>query len=203
MNGLIAKKIGMTQVYDQEGCLIPVTVLEAGPCVITQIKTQENDGYQAIQIGFGVDKKTKKPQAGHLKDISPLPKYLKEFRVDKLDGLSRGQQIKADIFAAGESVVISGISIGKGTAGTIKRWNFSRGPMGHGSKSHRLPGSIGAGTTPGRVFKGQKMSGRMGNERISQKNVDVVKVDLEKNIILVKGAVPGFDNGIVTIVRNG
>lgn len=183
MKGLIARKIGMTQVYDQEGCLIPVTVLEAGPCVVNQVKTVEKDGYSALQLAF--------------------EKHKKEFRAEKIEGVEKGQELKADIFAPGDSVVISGTSIGKGTAGTVKRWHFSRGPMGHGSKNHRLPGSIGAGTTPGRVFKGLKMSGRMGNKTITQKNIKIVQVDVEKNFILVKGAVPGSENGIVSIIKNG
>ncbi|NQU17331.1 MAG: 50S ribosomal protein L3 [Candidatus Saganbacteria bacterium] len=201
--GLIGRKIGMTQVYDQNGCVVPVTVLEVGPCVVTQLKEEKKDGYCAIQLGFGERKKMGKTFAGHFKGISPYPKYLKEFRLDKVEGISRGQVIRADIFSAGEVVVISGTSIGKGTAGTIKRWNFSRGDMGHGSKSHRLPGSIGGGTTPGRVFKGQKMAGRMGNEKVTQKNILVVDVDVKKNVILVKGAVPGSEKGIISIFKTG
>lgn len=203
MNGLIGKKIGMTQVYNTEGVLIPVTVLEVGPCVVTQVKTVEKDGYTAVQLGFGIEKKPTKPLKNHSKDLPVVSKYIKEFRLDKVDGISRGQEFKADLFEAGEYVVVSGTSIGKGFAGTVKRWHFSRGDMTHGSKNHRLPGSIGAGTTPGRVFKGQKMSGRMGNEKVTQKNILIVDVDLEKNMILVKGAVPGSDSGIVTLVKSG
>ncbi len=203
MNGLIGKKIGMTQVYNTEGVLIPVTVLEVGPCVVTQVKTIEKDGYTAIQLGFGINKKPTKPLKNHSKDLSVVSKHIKEFRLDKVDGINRGQEFKADLLEAGEYVVISGTSIGKGTAGTIRRWNFARGDMTHGSKSHRLPGSIGAGTTPARVFKGQKMAGRMGNEKVTQKNILVVSVDVEKNMVLVKGAVPGSDSGIVTIVKSG
>lgn len=203
MNGLLAKKIGMTQVYDAEGAVIPVTVLEAGPCVVAQIKTENKDGYNAVQLGFGQRKKAGKLLKKQLKDLPFMPQHLKEFKVEKTDGINRGQEIKVDIFSAGEYVVVSGNSIGKGFTGTIRRWNFSRGDMGHGSKSHRIPGSIGGGTTPGRVLKGKKMAGRMGNEKITQKNIMVVAIDLEQNLILVKGSVPGPSNSILSIIKQG
>lgn len=177
----------MTQVYDKEGRLIPVTVIEAGPCVVNQVKTMEKDGYRAVQIGFMKQKKKEKPL------------HLKEFKADKVEGIVKGQEFKVDIFAEGERIKVSGTSIGKGTQGTVKRHHFHRGDMAHGSKFHRLPGSIGAGTTPGRVLKGMRMAGRMGNEAVSQKNVLIVKIDLEKNMILLKGAVPGCDNAIVVL----
>ncbi|MBU0573316.1 MAG: 50S ribosomal protein L3 [Candidatus Margulisiibacteriota bacterium] len=197
MKKLIAKKIGMSQVYSDQGDLIPVTVLEAGPCVIAQVKTDEKDGYRAVQLGFGKKKKINKPQKGHLKELTP--QCLVECRVEKTEGLEVGQIYKADMFKAGEMVNVSGISRGKGFMGTVVRWNFGRGDMTHGSKSHRIPGSIGAGTTPGRVFKGTKMAGQMGNVKVKQRNLLVVSVDPENNIMLVRGAVPGHKNGIVVV----
>ena len=197
MDNILAKKIGMTQIFDEVGNVVPVTVLEAGPCVVTQVKTNENDGYSAIQVGFGKAKKLNKPMKGHLKEATSV--HLKEFRVAKTDDYKVGQEIKAEIFKKDDVVSVSGTSIGKGFAGTIKRHNFSRGLMSHGSKSHRLPGSIGGGTTPGRVFKGTKMAGRMGNEKVTQTNVKVAKVEGEKNLILLKGAVPGKPGNLVVI----
>lgn len=202
MKGLIAKKIGMTQIFDEEGRVIPVTVLQAGPCMITQIKTKDKDGYAALQIGFGEKKSVNKPLSGHLKEISPFPQHLLEIRVDSTDSLERGQKITTEIFSAGDKVKISGISIGKGFAGRIKRWHFNRGPMSHGSKCHRLPGSIGAGTTPGRVFKGMKMAGHLGQAKVTEEKI-IVRINNEKNLILVKGAVPGADNGILKVVKVG
>ncbi len=168
---------------------MPVTVIEAGPCVVTQVKTKDNDGYTAVQVGFGSAKKISKPRQGHLKELKA--KYLREFRIEKPEEYKVGQEIKVEIFKAGELVSVSGISIGKGFAGNVKRHHHSRGPMSHGSKSHRIPGSIGAGTTPGRVFKGLRMPGRMGNELATVKNLKVVKVDAQQNILLLRGAVPG------------
>lgn len=202
MKGLIAKKIGMTQIFDEEGRVIPVTVLQAGPCVVTQIKNRQKDGYSALQLGFGEKKIVNKPLSGHLKEIIPLPRYLMEIRTESVEGIVRGQKITVEIFSAGEKVKISGISIGKGFAGRIKRWHFHRGPMSHGSKCHRLPGSIGAGTTPGRVLKGMKMAGHLGQVQVTEEKI-IIKIDNEKNLILVKGAVPGPDNGIVKVVKVG
>ncbi|MEA3494201.1 MAG: 50S ribosomal protein L3 [Candidatus Margulisiibacteriota bacterium] len=194
---MLAKKLGMTQIFDEAGNVVPVTVLEAGPCVVTQVKTNENVGYSAIQVGFGKAKKLNKPMKGHLKEASSA--HLKEFRVAKTGDYKVGQEIKAEVFKKGDVVTVSGTTIGKGFAGTIKRHNFSRGPMSHGSKNHRLPGSIGGGTTPGRVFKGLKMAGRMGNEKVTQTNVKVAKVDGEKNLILLKGAVPGKPGNLLVL----
>lgn len=197
MDKLLATKIGMTQIFDEAGNVVPVTVVEAGPCVITQVKTNENDGYSAVQVGFGKAKKLNKPMKGHLKEA--ICAHLKEFKVAKTDDYKVGQEIKVEIFKKDDVLTVSGTSIGKGFAGTIKRHNFSRGPMSHGSKSHRLPGSIGAGTTPGRVFKGTKMAGRMGNEKVTIKSVKVAKVEGEKNLILLKGAVPGKPGNLLVL----
>ena len=202
MKGLIGKKIGMTQIFTEEGLVIPVTVVEAGPNFVTQIKTTENDGYTAIQVGFE-DKKTKrviKPVEGHFEKSGVTPKRIvQEFVVDDAAAYSLGQEIKADIFTEGEKVDIQGTSKGKGTQGPIKRHNQSRGPETHGSKYHRGPGSIGAASYPARVFKGMKMAGRMGNEKVTVQNLEVVRVDSERNLLLIKGAVPGPKRGIITI----
>lgn len=202
MKGILGKKIGMTQIFTEEGRVIPVTVVEAGPMVVTQIKTIETDGYNAIQVGFD-DIKAKnvtKPLKGHFeKSNIEYRRTLKEFVVEDPTAYKVGQEIKADIFAAGNKVDVTGTSKGKGTQGTIKRHNASRGPMTHGSKSHRLSGSLGAGTTPGRVFKGQPMFGRMGNETVTVQNLEIAKVDVERNILLIKGAIPGPKSGLLTI----
>ncbi len=168
-------------------------------------KTIEDDGYSALQIGFGSGKNINKPEAGHVSraGLSKAPKYLREFRMDKVDEYSLGQEMNVGIFKVGELVNVVGTSIGKGTAGTVKRWHFRRGPMTHGSKSHRIPGSIGAGTTPGRVLKGTKMAGRMGVDRVTVKNLAVVQIDPAKNLLLVSGAVPGAKNGLLVIRKAG
>ncbi|MEE8638355.1 MAG: 50S ribosomal protein L3 [Candidatus Margulisiibacteriota bacterium] len=197
VNGLLGEKIGMTQVFGESGNVVPVTVIEAGPCVVTQLKTEEKDGYCAIQVGFGKRKKMNKPSQGHLKELNA--KYLQEFRVDKPEEYKIGQEIKVEIFKPGELVWVSGISIGKGFAGTVKRHHFARGPMTHGSKSHRIPGSIGGGTTPGRVYKGRKMPGRMGAGRVTVKNLKVARVDTEKNLLLLEGGVPGKRGNLLEI----
>jgi len=198
--GLIGKKLGMTQIFNDDGTVVPVTVVEAGPNVVTQKKTEELDGYNAIQFGFE-DKKeqrTNKPDKGHFKRAGIKPKkHLVEFR-DFPQDLNEGDQITVDLFSAGEMIDVVGVSKGKGFAGTIKRHNFSRGPMTHGSHNHRAPGSIGA-TDAARVFKGQKLPGRMGHERVTIQNLEVVKVDTEKHVILIKGSVPGPNNSIVHI----
>lgn len=198
--GLIGKKLGMTQIFKENGMVVPVTVFEAGPNVVVQKKTIEKDGYCALQIGFG-DKKehrTNKPKKGHFKRAGVSPKkHLAEFR-DFNGDLNEGDEISVDLFAEGEKVDVIGISKGKGFAGTIKRYNFARGPMTHGSRSHRAPGSIG-GVDAARVFKGKKMPGRMGHERVTIQNLEVVKVDKENHAILIKGSVPGPVNGIVYI----
>ena len=192
--GLIGKKIGMTQIFDESGKVIPVTVIEAGPCVVAQVKTQDTDGYQAIQLGFGEikEKKLNKPTKGHFTKVNVTPKkHLREFRLDSVEGLTVGQELKADIFAAGDKLDIQGTSKGKGFQGVIKRHGQHRGPMGHGSMYHRRPGSMGPTSTPGRVFKGKKLPGHMGAQTISIQNLEVIRVDLDKNVILVKGSVPG------------
>ena len=200
--GLIGRKIGMTQIFDESGKVIPVTVIEAGPCVVAQVKTVENDGYQAIQLGFGdvKEKKLTKPAKGHFTKVNVTPKkHLREFRMDSLEGYTVGQELKADVFAAGDKLDIQGISKGKGFQGVIKRHGQSRGPMGHGSMYHRRPGSMGPTSTPGRVFKGKKLPGHMGAQTISIQNLEVVRVDLDKNVILVKGSVPGAKGAILKL----
>ena len=200
--GVIGEKLGMTQVYDQDGIVIPVTVIKIDPLTVTQIKTDATDGYNAIQVGVvpAKEKHLTKGQIGHLKKNN-LPNFrmLKEFRVDNPSEFEIGQEIGLSVFENVEKVDVTGRSIGKGFQGTVKRHNFSRGPMAHGSKNHRAPGSIGAGTTPGRVYKGQNMAGNMGNETVTVTKLKVVKVDAEKNILLVKGSVPGPEGKLVTI----
>ena len=200
--GLIGKKIGMTQIFDEKGLVIPVTVIEAGPCVVAQVKTSETDGYDAIQLGFG-DVKAKhinKPEMGHFaKSKLEAKRHLREFRLDDISTYKVGDEVKADVFAAGEKVDIQGTSKGKGFQGVIKRHGQSRGPMGHGSMYHRRPGSMGSTTTPGRVFKGKKLPGHMGHTTITIQNLEVVKTDLDKNVILVKGSVPGAKGAILKL----
>ena len=200
--GLIGKKLGMTQIFDEQGKVIPVTVIEAGPCVVAQVKTVETDGYNAIQLGFGDVKESKinKPEKGHFaKAKLALKKHLREFRLDSVDGVNVGDEIKVDTFQAGDKIDVQGTSKGKGFQGVIKRHGQSRGPMGHGSMYHRRPGSMGPTSTPGRVFKGKKLPGHMGRVTVTIQNLDVVKVDLDKNAILVKGSVPGAKGAILKL----
>lgn len=202
MKNMIGRKIGMTQIFQEDGSVIPVTVLEAGPIVVTQKKTVESDGYNAIQVGFAKIKEQRmnKPMKGHFTKANlELKKYLKEFRVDNVEEFEIGQEIKADAFAAGDLVDVTGTSKGKGTQGVIKRHGFSRGRETHGSHFHRRPGGLSAGTYPGRVFKGHRMGGRMGNEKVTVQNLEIVRVDAEKNLILIKGAVPGPKKGIIIV----
>lgn len=201
MKGLLGKKVGMTQIFTEQGEVIPVTVVEAGPVVVTQIKTTEKDGYTAIQVGFedAKEKALNKPQKGHLAAANTLKKHLKEFRVDSVEGYTVGQEIKADLFAAGELIDVTGISKGKGFQGPIKRHGQSRGPETHGSRYHRRPGSLGACSYPGRVFKNKKLAGHMGSVKVTVQNLEVVRVDADKNFILVKGAIPGAKGSVVTI----
>ena len=201
MKGILGKKIGMTQIFTEHGEVIPVTVVEAGPVVVTQIKTTENDGYTAIQVGFqdAKEKSLNKPQKGHLAAANVLKKHLKEFRVDAVEEFTVGQEIKADLFAAGELIDVTGISKGKGFQGPIKRHGQSRGPETHGSRYHRRPGSMGACSYPGRVFKNKKLAGHMGSVKVTVQNLEVVRVDADKNFILVKGAIPGAKGSVVTI----
>ena len=191
---ILTTKVGMTQVFSEDGVLTPVTVLQAGPCVVTQVKTVENDGYSAVQVGFGDirEKLVNKPKKGHFAKAGVTAKrFLKEFRLEDAESYTLGQEIKADVFAAGDKVDATAKSKGKGFQGAIKRHGQSRGPMAHGSKYHRHAGSNGSATTPGRVFKGKHMPGHMGAVRVTVQNLEVVSVDAEKNLILVKGAVPG------------
>jgi large subunit ribosomal protein L3 len=203
MKGLIGKKMGMTRVFDEDGRSIPVTVLECGPCPVTQIKTTEKDGYQAVQLGFGADRKEKrtpKPLLGHLaKSGSGPQRMLREFKVDDLEGFALGQQITVDLFDGTAKVRVTGISKGRGFAGVIRRYGFQRGRETHGSHNHRVPGSIGACATPSRVFRGKKMPGRMGNDRVTVKNLELVRIDKENNLLFVKGAVPGTRNGYILV----
>ena len=199
--GIFGKKLGMTQVFDDEGLAVPVTVVEAGPCTVTQIKTKETDGYTAIQIGYGNNKRLNKPEKGHLAKAgveAPL-KHLKEYRVDKTEDFELGQELTVSSFEAGQLIDVSGTTIGHGFTGYQKRHNFSRGPMAHGSKNHRLPGSIGPGTTPGRVYPGKRMAGRDGGKRTTIRKLAIVRVDEERNLLLVKGSVPGVEGGLLEI----
>ena len=198
--GIIGKKLGMTQIFDEVGNVIPVTVIEAGPCVVTQKKTVENDGYSAVQLGFEniEERKLTKPMKGHLAKSGTLKKHLKEFRLDDAENFNVGDEIKADTFAQGECVDVTGLTKGHGYTGAIKRWNHHRLRMTHGTGPvHRQAGSMGACSTPSRVYKNKKMAGQYGHEQVTMLNLDVVKIDVEKNIIAVKGAVPGPKGGIV------
>jgi large subunit ribosomal protein L3 len=202
--GILGRKLGMTQIFDENGKIIPVTVIEAGPCVVVQKKTTEKDGYDAIQVGFDDirEKLVNKPKKGHFaKAGSSLKRFLREFRLEDTSSYEAGQEIKADIFAAGEKIDVSGVSKGKGFQGTIKRWNAHRGPMSHGSKFHRAVGSMGASSSPSRTFKNKKLPGHMGNVNTTVLNLQVAKVMPEKNIILIKGGVPGPNKGFV-VIRN-
>ncbi len=202
MKSILGKKLGMTQVFDETGAVIPVTVVEAGPIVVTQIKTIETDGYNAVQVGY-LEKKEKhanQPMKGHFAKANvELKKHLREFLVENPAEFTLGQEIKADVFADNELIDVVGTSKGKGTQGSIKRHNYSRGPETHGSKSHRVGGARSAAAYPGRVFKGRKGSGKMGNERVTVQNLEIVKVDADKNLLLIKGAIPGPKGGLVTI----
>ena len=199
---ILATKVGMTQIFDENGVLIPVTVLQAGPCVVTQVKTVENDGYSAVQVGF-VDKREKlvnKPLKGHFDKAGvSYKRYVREFKLEDAEGYAVAQEIKADVFTAGDKIDATAISKGKGFQGAIKRHGQSRGPMTHGSKFHRHAGSNGSASDPSKVFKGKKMPGQMGNKQVTIQNLEVVKVDAENNLLLVKGAVPGPKKSLVKI----
>lgn len=200
--GIIGEKVGMTQIYDENGVVIPVTVVKVNPTVVAQVKTEETDGYNAIQVATvaAKEKHLTKAQLGHFKKNN-LENYrhLQEFRVENPQDYKVGQAIDLSVLSDVKKVDVTGKSIGKGFQGTVKRWNFSRGPMGHGSKNHREPGSIGAGTTPGRIVKGKRMAGNMGNERVTIKKLTLVKVDNENSLVLIKGALPGSEGRLVTI----
>jgi large subunit ribosomal protein L3 len=203
--GLLGNKIGMTQIFDESGNIIPVTILKVGPCVITQIKTKSKDGYNSIQIGYGnVSSKTlTQPELGHLQksNIQPL-KYLKEFKVNETNEFKIGQVLNVDSFSPGQLINIRGKSIGKGFSGLQKRYNFARGPMTHGSKNHRAPGSIGMGTTPGRVLPGKKMAGQLGNKITTIKKLKIIQINTEENILVIKGSVPGKPGNLLSIVTS-
>ena len=199
---ILATKIGMTQIFAEDGELIPVTVLQAGPCEVTQVKTVENDGYSAVQVGFQDmrEKLSTKPMKGHFEKAGvSVKRFVREFKLDDAENYELGQKITVDVFEAGDKVDATAISKGKGFQGAIKRLGQSRGPMAHGSKFHRHQGSNGSATTPGRVFKGKGMPGHMGSKRITIQNLEVVRVDVENNVILVKGAVPGPKKSLVTL----
>ena len=201
MKAIIGKKVGMTQIFDEKGYVIPVTVIEAGPCLVAQVKSEETDGYNAVQLGFGEvkDKHINKPEKGHFeKSKLSAKKHLREFRADSID-VKVGDEVKADVFEAGDKIDVQGTSKGKGFQGVIKRHGQHRGPMGHGSMYHRRPGSMGSTSTPGRVFKGKKLPGHMGVQTVTIQNLDVVRVDMDKNVILVKGRVPGPKGAILKI----
>jgi large subunit ribosomal protein L3 len=201
--GLLGNKIGMTQIFDESGNIIPVTILKVGPCVVTQVKTETKDGYDSIQIGYGnvSSKSLTQPELGHLQksNIQPL-KYLKEFHITNQNEFEVGQILKVDSLSPGQLVNIRGKSIGKGFSGLQKRHNFTRGPMTHGSKNHRLPGSIGMGTTPGRVLPGKKMAGQLGNKVTTIQKLKVIQINLEENILVIKGSVPGKPGNLLSIV---
>lgn len=199
---ILGKKLGMTQVWTEEGNLLPVTVIEAGPCVVTQVKNVANDGYDAVQIGYGEisAKHVNKPMAGHFAKAKVEPtRHLTEIRLDAPADVKVGQSVTVEALAEAKQVHVSGVSKGKGFAGSMKRHNFKGGPGGHGSHFHRAPGSVGQASTPSRVFKGKKLPGHMGSEKVTVRNLDVVSVDAERNLLLVKGAVPGAKGALLTI----
>jgi large subunit ribosomal protein L3 len=202
MKNILGRKIGMTQIFLENGEVVPVTVIEAGPVYVVQKKTKEKEGYNAIQVAFGDVKERRviKPIKGHFDKANvAYKKYLREFKVENPDEFEIGQEIKADVFSIGDKVDVTGTSKGKGTQGVIKRHGFGRGRESHGSKFHRMPGGMSAGTYPGRVFKGHRMMGRMGNEKVTVQNLQVVRVDADRNLLLIKGAVPGPKKGLVLI----
>ena len=201
--GLLGNKIGMTQIFDESGNVIPVTILKVGPCFVTQIKTQAKDGYSSIQIGYGRTSKKalKKPQLRHLEKLSLPPlKYIKEFRTTQQDKFRIGQVLNVESFLLGQLVDIKGKNIGKGFSGLQKRYNFTRGPMTHGSKNHRAPGSIGMGTTPGRVLPGKRMAGQLGNKITTVKRVKVIQINSDENVLVIKGSVPGKPGNLLTVI---
>jgi large subunit ribosomal protein L3 len=199
--GLIGRKVGMTQVFEADGTMVAVSVLAVGPNTVTRLRTVERDGYTAVQLGAEVSTKLNKPESGQLRDL-PKVSQISEFRVDDLDAYSVGQTVSIDdLFSAGDLVDVTGVSKGKGFAGHIKRHHFKRGPKTHGSDHHRAPGSIGPGTTPGRVYKGMRMAGHMGDERITVKKLRVVRTDLERNLILVNGSLPGARNALILVKK--
>ena len=204
MNGILGRKLGMTQIFTEDGIMVPVTVVEAGPMVITQLKTVENDGYQAVQVGYGEvkEKSLNKPQKGHFAKAGVgLKKFVREFRSEDVANYTLAQELNVSMFEVGQKVDVTGTSKGKGFQGPIKRHNQSRGPMSHGSRYHRGPGSMGAASDPSRVFKGKKLAGHMGAVRRTIQNLEVIRVDADKNLILIKGAIPGPKKGLVVVKK--
>jgi len=203
VQGIIGKKLGMTQVFRDDGRAEAVTAVEAGPCTIVQIKTADKEGYNAVQFGFGEAKRLKSPQRGHLKELGQF-RYLRELRVDDIEGVAVGDRVDVSLFNEGDIVDVTGISKSKGFAGVVKRHGFAGGPKTHGqSDRHRHPGSIGASSSPGRVFKGTRMPGHMGNDRVTVRHLEVLGTDVDRNLLLVKGAVPGSKNGLLLIKKSG
>jgi len=203
IKGIIGRKLGMTQIFADDGKAVPVTAIEAGPCVVTQVKAAGKEGYNAVQLGFSEARRLKSPQRGHLKGLGQF-KYLREFRVAGTEEVEVGQKIDVSLFQTGDLVDVTGLSKGKGFAGVVKRYHFAGGPKTHGqSDRHRAPGSIGATTSPGRVWKGQRMAGHMGNARVTARHLEVVEADPNRNLLLVKGAVPGAGDGLLLIKKSG
>ncbi len=204
--GILGTKLGMTQIFDESGLAIPVTIIKAGPCTVTQIKTLDTDGYNSVQLGYleTQSKLLNKPELGHLRKTgSPPLKYLKEYRVESSPSTPLGSVLSVDLFNIGDKISVTGKTIGKGFAGTVKRHNFTRGPMTHGSKNHREPGSIGMGTTPGRVYPGKRMAGRLGGKHTTIKNLQIVLINLENNLLVVKGDIPGKLGNLLSIKKIG
>ena len=200
--GILGTKLGMTQIFDEAGRAIPITVIQAGPCTVTQVKTVETDGYTAVQLGYEEvkEKSLNKPELGHLSKAGAVPlRHLTEYRLSETPSYELGQQVTVDIFSAGPLVDVCGKSIGRGFAGYQKRHGFARGPMSHGSKNHRLPGSTGAGTTPGRVYPGKRMAGQLGNKRVTLRKLSIVRVETDRNLLLIKGSLPGKPGALVSI----
>ena len=203
LSGLIGKKLGMTQIFEEDGTLEAVTAIEAGLCFVTQIKTEDKDGYNAVQLGFGETKRLNSPEKGHLKGTGHQLRYLREFRIDDPANVEIGQKVDVSIFKPGDRIDITGISKGKGFAGVVKRYHFGGGPKTHGqSDRHRAPGSVGGTTFPARVYKGTRMAGHMGNKRVTQRNLKVVQADPDRNLLLVKGTTPGAKNGLLIIRKS-
>ena len=201
VTAMIGKKIGMTRIFQENGRVVPVTAIEVGPCTVTQVKTEDKEGYNAIQLGFGESKRLNKPEKGHLKNMGNF-KHLREFRMDDVSKIELGQKVTVDIFEPGERIDVVGTSKGRGFAGVVKRHGFAGGPKSHGQKDrHRAPGSVGGGTDPGKTWKGQRMAGHMGNARVTVKKLEVVQANPDRNLLLVKGAVPGARNGLVLIEK--
>jgi large subunit ribosomal protein L3 len=199
VEGLLGKKLGMVQVFDKDGTVVGCTVVEAGPCLVTQVKTKERDGYEAVQLGYGSKKRLNEPEKGHFKGLGNF-RYVREFRADSLDGIEVGQKVGAELFQPGDLIDVTGISKGRGFAGVVKRHGFHGGPKTHGqSDRHRAPGSIGSGTTPGRVMRGQKMAGHMGAEQTTVRNLEVMESNPARGILVIKGPVPGAKDGLVRI----